>query len=95
MITLKERIEKLEKKIESSKGCLNGDICNRKLLRKIENGEINIRNVMRYAFKKELLPKEQWLLMDISDSWKWLLSNPISYDETELEETFEQTHGKR
>lgn len=52
---------------------------NHDLLKKIDKGRIDIRNVMRYAVEKNYLPSKEWGQMDTSDAWRWLTTNQIDY----------------
>lgn len=52
-----------------------------KLLDRIESGEIDIRQVARYALDKGLLSKEEYGLMDTTDIKRWIVINKIEYDE--------------
>ena len=56
-------------------------VCNRKLLKQIENEQVSIRDVMKYAVEEGLLPQKEYKIMDSVDSWRWLVMNEINYEE--------------
>ena len=53
---------------------------NNKLLKKIDKGHLDIRNVMKYMVENNYLPKETWGQMDTVDAWRWLTLNEVDYN---------------